>query len=435
MKRQQRARLRARQKERQGESSGRLAQRNMQAPYLVNVSVGRGLTPPGRPSLQPRPHALTAVTSAPPLVCVGPSARGARRSPDALRVKLPVTSVFCSARSEQNHVTVGAAQILSHENPPPGSRPWASKSPDLDSAPSLPTLKPPDNPLSSMDLRPIEPPHTPHSSPSPIKIPCSRLTSPPHMTHTPTKLPSITAMVPPKPIPGESEEDFLRRKREYWRVKKKEQRARKAIRDKGVAPRRAPHNLRLILPAQDAQTQDGGQWVSSSEESEHMMSNSEDTDPGAFSFSGFTAPVEVDSELLFGDYENGTGEEDPVSDAVWRNRYLMDYDPLNQLLVCMVCGELQYSHNLEGVRAHIDEAHPQTLALEPGEQQQILEAWDEQVSQRERFFTSQLQQHGGGAPAGTHEHLCIVGNKGANWNHNGANWNHNGANWNHKDDI
>ena len=102
-----------------------------------------------------------------------------------------------------------------------------------------------------------------------------------------------------------------------------------------------------------------------------------------------------ESELLFADYENTSGEEGPVSQALWRNRYLMDYDPLNQLLVCMVCGELQYSHSLEGVRAHIDEAHPDTLTLEPREQQQILEAWDEQVSQRERFFTSQLQQHSG----------------------------------------
>lgn len=41
-------------------------------------------------------------------------------------------------------------------------------------------------------------------------------------------------MVPPKPIPGESEQDFLRRKREYWRIKKKEQRARKAVREKGI---------------------------------------------------------------------------------------------------------------------------------------------------------------------------------------------------------
>lgn len=71
----------------------------------------------------------------------------------------------------------------------------------------------------------------------------------------------------------------------------------------------------------------------------------------------------------------------------------MDYDPLNQLLVCMVCGELQYSHSLEGVKAHIDEAHPTTLTLEAGEKERIREAWDEQVSQRERFFTSQLQQH------------------------------------------
>ena len=110
--------------------------------------------------------------------------------------------------------------------------------------------------------------------------------------------------------------------------------------------------------------------------------------------------VSSDESVLFADYENNNDEEGSVSEAVWRNRYLMDYDPLNQLLVCMVCGELQYSHSLEGVRAHIDEAHPDTLTLESGERQRILEAWDEQVSQRERFFTSQLQQHGG-ALAGT----------------------------------
>ena len=62
-------------------------------------------------------------------------------------------------------------------------------------------------------------------------------------------------MVPPKAIPGESEEDFLRRKREYWRVKKKEQRARKAIREKGVSPGGTPNHLRSILPAQDLHTQ------------------------------------------------------------------------------------------------------------------------------------------------------------------------------------
>lgn len=73
----------------------------------------------------------------------------------------------------------------------------------------------------------------------------------------------------------------------------------------------------------------------------------------------------------------------------------MDYNPLNQLLVCMVCGELQYSHSLDGVRAHIDEVHPHTLTLEHRERLRILEAWDEQVSKRERFFTSQLQQQGG----------------------------------------
>ncbi|XP_068443732.1 uncharacterized protein si:dkey-28a3.2 [Clinocottus analis] len=400
MKRQQRARLRARQKDRQGECSSRLSQKNMQTTRLVNINPVKGLNPPGTPAFQPKPSivSVTAVTSIPSVLCVSPSTCAAEHSPATLQVRLPVTSVSCSLRSKQNHVNIGRILSGAQENPQqamPGSRKWMSKSTNLDSAPSLLTLKPPDNPLSSINFQPIEPPLTPISSLRPIKNPCSQLRSATPVIHTPTKLTSITSMVPPKPIPGESEEDFLRRKREYWRIKKKEQRARKAIRDRGVGPRRASNNLRPILPAQEPQTQDSGQWVSSSEESEHLMSNSEETDPGTFSFSSYTEPVEVDSELLFGDYENNNGEEDPVSDAVWRNRYLMDYDPLNQLLVCMVCGELQYSHNLEGVRAHIDEAHPETLALEPGEQRQILEAWDEQVSQRERFFTSQLQQHSG----------------------------------------
>ena len=102
-----------------------------------------------------------------------------------------------------------------------------------------------------------------------------------------------------------------------------------------------------------------------------------------------------------------------ISEGVWRHRYLMDHDPLNQLLVCMVCGDLQYSHSVEGVTAHIEEAHPETLDLGVPERRLILEAWDEQVSRRERFFTSQLQQHGAplegnGAGGGTRGLEAVV---------------------------
>ncbi|XP_051284488.1 uncharacterized protein si:dkey-28a3.2 [Dicentrarchus labrax] len=405
MKRQQRARLKARQTERPGEGSSRLSQKNIQAPGLI-INTVKVINPPAKPSLQPRPSvaSLTAVTSIPTVLVVSPTTCNADQSPDTLQVKLPIASVSCSPRNEQNKVNVGPSQIESdyleaaenQQQAMPGSRKWMSRSTDVDPVPCLLTLKPPDNPLSSINLQPIEPlGQMPDSTLSPIKIHCAQLQSPAHMIQPSTKLAPISTMVPPKPILGESEEDYLRRKREYWRIKKKEQRARKAIREKGITPRRSSNNWRPILPAQDLQTQDSGQWVSSSEESEHLMSTSVDTDPGSFPYSNYTAPVEDESELLFADYENNNNEEGPVSDAVWRNRYLMDYDPLNQLLVCMVCGELQYSHSLEGVRAHIDEAHPDTLTLEPGEQQQILEAWDEQVSQRERFFTSQLQQHSG----------------------------------------
>lgn len=95
---------------------------------------------------------------------------------------------------------------------------------------------------------------------------------------------------------------------------------------------------------------------------------------------------------LFASCQAKECEDAPLSDAAWRTCYLMDYDPLNQLLVCMVCGELQYSHSEEAARGHIDEAHPDTLTMEEAEKQRILEAWDEQVSQREQFFISQLQQ-------------------------------------------
>lgn len=71
----------------------------------------------------------------------------------------------------------------------------------------------------------------------------------------------------------------------------------------------------------------------------------------------------------------------------------MDYDPVNQLLVCMVCGEQQYNFNVEEVKAHIEETHPDSLSLEEAERQHILQAWDEQVAMRERFFTNQLWQN------------------------------------------
>ncbi|XP_056224781.1 uncharacterized protein si:dkey-28a3.2 isoform X2 [Seriola aureovittata] len=411
MKRQQRARLKARQRARQGECSSHLSPTNIQAPGLVIINTVKGVNPQTKPALQPKPSiaSLAAVTSIPTVLVVSPATCNAEQSPDTLQVNLPITSVSCSPRSEQNMNAV-PSQIMSdclgapenQHQAVPVSQKWMFSSTDVDSSACLPTLRPPDNPLSSINLQPIEPPgQTPNSSLSPMKIPSSQLHSPTHVIQSqpPAKLAPVSTLVPPKPIPGESEEDFLRRKREYWRIKKKEQRARKAIRDKGIPPRRAANNWRPILPAHDLPTQvqaaqDSGQWVSSSDESEHLMSTSVDTDQASFPYSSYTVPLE-ESELLFSDYENNSGEEGSVSDAVWRNCYLMDYDPLNQLLVCMVCGELQYSHTLEGVSAHIDEAHPDTLTLEPGERQRILEAWDEQVSQRERFFTSQLQQHSG----------------------------------------
>ncbi|KAM9836466.1 uncharacterized protein ACBR49_018911 [Aulostomus maculatus] len=390
MKRQQRARLRARQRERTSECGSRLSLRNIQMNAVKDVN------PATKPALHSKAclSSPTATTSIPTMLVVSPTTCNSQQSHDTLLVKLPVTS-------EQNNRTFGPSQVVSNfsgvtENHPqalPCSGKWTSISTDIDLAPSLPTLKPPENPLYSINLHPIEPPcPTPDPTLSPIPQ------SSKHLGPSPTKLTPLNTLVPPKPIPGESEEDFLKRKREYWRIKKKEQRARKAVQDKGIIPKNTSNNWTPILPAQDLQTQDSCQWVNSEHLGEglnHLTSNSLDTEAGSFPFSDYTAPIQDESEHLFPDYENNNCDEGSISEATWRNRYLMDYDPLNQLLVCMVCGELQYSHSLEGVRAHIEEAHPDTLTLESMERLRILSAWDEQVSQRERFFTSQLQQHGG----------------------------------------
>ncbi|XP_047466208.1 uncharacterized protein si:dkey-28a3.2 [Mugil cephalus] len=377
MKRQQRARLKARHKDRHGDGSSHLSSRNLQGSGLLVNPVNKGASPPAKPVLRPKPPTSSGGAGV-------PSVQAVNRTPCDADPFRDVHSCESSPVSPQ----------LSQE--------WTPGNADLDldldpdPAPSPPTLQPPDNPLSSINLQPIEPPgQSPNAVLSPIKIPCAQRQSPTRATQSPTNMEPLSNVAPPKPIRGESEEDFLRRKREYWRIKKKEQRARKANRDKGVSARRACNNWRPILPAHDLQTQESGQWVNSPEEPEHQMSASVDTDPGSFTYAGYSTPVGDDSEIIFGDYESSPGEDGPISDVVWRTRYLMDYDPLNQLLVCMVCGELQYSHGLEGVRVHIDESHPHTMTLEPAEKRRILEAWDEQVSQRERFFTSQLQQHSG----------------------------------------
>ncbi|KAK6323097.1 hypothetical protein J4Q44_G00054360 [Coregonus suidteri] len=286
---------------------------------------------------------------------------------------------------------------------------------DTDTSP-IATLTPPPNPLTSIKLLPIQPPSQTSSftpTQTPFKCHGAQISQSGnvHNVRSPTmqgltKSPIyISPMGPPKPVPGESEEETLRKKREYWRVKKKEQRARKAMRDGELTEKRPSvnwhpnlpnaHHPQHLLEEMETQEQDPDRWCNTSEDSELLLSTSTETDMGYFPDFGHSEPLEDESELLFLDDDHGGNYDGAISDAVWRNRYLMDYDPLNQLLVCMVCGELQYSHSLEGVRAHIDEAHPDTLSLEPPEHRRILEAWDEQVSRRERFFTSQLQQHSG----------------------------------------
>lgn len=120
----------------------------------------------------------------------------------------------------------------------------------VDNASCLSILEPPDNPLCRISLQPTEPPPgTSDYTPLPPEIPCTQFQTP---ACTNANIPApLSTMVPPKHIPGEREEDFLRRKREYWRIKKKEQRAKKAIQDKVITLNRTSTDT----PSQNIQTQ------------------------------------------------------------------------------------------------------------------------------------------------------------------------------------
>ncbi|XP_064181782.1 uncharacterized protein si:dkey-28a3.2 [Anguilla rostrata] len=238
----------------------------------------------------------------------------------------------------------------------------------------------------------------------------------PPSCNVPPRVGQEDARKPPDPAKPtktvEQLDEDLRRKREYWRVKKKEQRARKAARERDMKRQGTSGGWRTILPAKDvpksldSQGQVSDPWPNSAAKDSQLppSTSSEYSDRPQLSLTGAgkdepdmgmqAVEEEEEEEEEEGEEGEEEGQEDtPCSEASWRTRFLMDFDPLNQLLVCMVCGELQHSHSLEGVRGHIEEAHPDTLSLDPRERHRILEAWDEQVFLRERFFSNQLQQH------------------------------------------
>ncbi|XP_016330284.1 uncharacterized protein LOC107679280 isoform X2 [Sinocyclocheilus anshuiensis] len=175
--------------------------------------------------------------------------------------------------------------------------------------------------------------------------------------------------------PQQDPEEVICRRRMQWRIKKQEQRARKA------ACERTLRQMMIPLQGQDAQSQNFTSLCSAVVQSitsqDQLGYLAEPCQPALKEESSF-APNHA--------------TEGPLSQAEWRNVYLMDFDPDNPLLVCMVCGEQQYSVSVEGVKAHIEEVHPDTLSLGDLEHQGILDSWDKQVAIREHFITHQLQQ-------------------------------------------
>ncbi|XP_058868040.1 uncharacterized protein LOC131709461 isoform X2 [Acipenser ruthenus] len=193
----------------------------------------------------------------------------------------------------------------------------------------------------------------------------------------------------------------LQQRREYWRLKKQEQRAKTSARKREMRRQGEAEGQRWQQLG-EMQGEDEGQWFTFCEESNIMAQKSLREEEAEQNVKA--EPCE-DDVILLQLKDPGVGTEGPEpfseddvpdSEAGWRTRFLMDYDPQTALLVCMVCGVLQHQQSLESVRSHIAESHPHSLSLSAQDKHSILEAWDEQVSLRERFFSSQLKQGGAG---------------------------------------
>ncbi|KAK9972261.1 hypothetical protein ABG768_025583 [Culter alburnus] len=175
------------------------------------------------------------------------------------------------------------------------------------------------------------------------------------------------------PNPQVDPQEVIRRRRMQWRIKKQKQRARKAANERKLR--------QAMLPPQG---QTSGQNITSFCSTVVQSIKSEDQ----LDYLAEPCQTALKEESSFA--PNAT--EGPLSQGEWRNVYLMDSDPVNLLLVCMVCGEQQYSLSVEAAKAHIEEVHPNTISLGDLEREGILDAWDKQVAVREHSITHQLQQ-------------------------------------------
>ncbi|XP_051754557.1 uncharacterized protein si:dkey-28a3.2 isoform X2 [Ctenopharyngodon idella] len=176
------------------------------------------------------------------------------------------------------------------------------------------------------------------------------------------------------PNPQVDPQEVIRRRRMQWRIKKQKQRARKAANERKLR--------QTMLPPQG---QTSGQNITSF--CSVVVQSIKSEDQLGYLAEPCQTALKEESSFAPNDVTEG-----PLSQAEWRNVYLMDSDPVNLLLVCMVCGEQQYSLSVEAAKAHIEEVHPNTISLGDFERQGILDAWDKQVAVREHSITHQLQQ-------------------------------------------
>ncbi|TRY58721.1 hypothetical protein DNTS_001271 [Danionella cerebrum] len=64
----------------------------------------------------------------------------------------------------------------------------------------------------------------------------------------------------------------------------------------------------------------------------------------------------------------------------WRSEYLMDFDPLRQGMICMVCGSSLATLKLSTIKRHIKQKHPYSLLWSQEDKDVIRSGWDDHLN-------------------------------------------------------
>ncbi|KAJ8347772.1 hypothetical protein SKAU_G00263610 [Synaphobranchus kaupii] len=73
----------------------------------------------------------------------------------------------------------------------------------------------------------------------------------------------------------------------------------------------------------------------------------------------------------------------------WHRDYLMDFDPQQNRMTCMVCSSSLVTLQLSTIKRHVLQKHPGSLLLSPADKESICRSWDRTALGQEEFLDSE----------------------------------------------